>query len=119
MTKQSVYFVVSFKVNDGKLDAFKETAQAMIAGTQQEPGALGYEWHFSDDHKGCRLLETYADQAAVQAHISGKAVQMIPKLLESSNVSGFEVYGNPGPEAAKTLKGSGAELFEFWRGLAR
>jgi quinol monooxygenase YgiN len=114
-----VYFVISFKINEGKLDSFKETAQAMIAGTQKEPGSLGYEWHFSDDRKRCRLLETYADQAAVQAHMAGKAAELIPKLLESSTVSSFEVYGDPGPEGAKILKGFGAEIFEYWQGLQR
>ena len=119
MNKQAVYFVVSFQVADGKLDAFKETAQAMIAATQKEPGALGYEWHFSDDHQRCRLLETYTGQAAVDTHINGEAVKFIPKLLESASLSGFEVCGDPGPEAAKVLKGLGAELFEFWQGLKR
>jgi len=119
MSKQLVHFIVSFEVADGKLKAFQETAQAMIAATQKEPGALAYEWHFSDDHKRCRLLETYADQAAVQAHINGEAVKLIPRLLESASLSGFEVYGDPGPEAAKTLKGFGAELFQHWQGLRR
>ena len=119
MSKDTVYFVVSFKINDGKLDSFKQTAQAMIAATQKEPGSLGYEWHFSHDNKRCRLLETYADQAAVQAHISGEAVKMIPQLLESSSVSGFEVYGDPGPKATQTLEGYGAEIFQHWRGLSR
>jgi quinol monooxygenase YgiN len=119
MSKQTVYFAVSFDINDGKLEAFKEVGQAMIAATQKEHGALGYEWHFSDDHKHCRLLETYVDQAAVLAHINGEAVKLIPKLIESSAVSGFEVYGDPGPEAAKTLKGFGAQIFEHWQGLRR
>jgi quinol monooxygenase YgiN len=112
-----VYFVVSFEISEGKLDSFKETAQGMIAATQQEPGALSYEWHFSIDQKHCRLLETYADQAAVQLHIDGGAVKLIPKLLESASVGSFEVYGDPGPKAAQTLKGIGAELFQYWKGL--
>jgi len=116
---KTVYFVVSFKVAEGKLDAFRQTAQAMIAATGQESGALAYEWHFDSDHKRCRLLETYADRAAVEAHIAGKAVQLIPKLLESAAVSGFEVYGDTGPEAATALKGIGAELFEYWQGIRR
>jgi len=116
---QHIYFVVSFKINDAKLGSFKETAQAMIAATQKEPGALGYEWHFSEDQKRCRLLETYADKAAVQAHINGEAVKLIPRLLESSSISGFEVYGDAGPKAAQTLKGFGAEIFQHWNGLVR
>jgi len=119
MSSNLVYFLVSFKVNDGKLDAFKETARAMITATQNEPGALAYEWHFSSDNKRCRLLETYAGPASVQAHIDGEAVKLIPKLLESAGVSGFEVYGDPGPESVPTLKAFGAELFQHWQGLRR
>jgi len=119
MSKQTIYFIVSFKINDGKLDAFQQIAQAMIAATREEPGALAYEWHFSADHTRCRLLETYADQAAMQQHISGKAVQLIPKLLEVSSVSGFDVYGDTGSESATTLTAFGAEIFPRWSGLAR
>ena len=115
----AVYFVVSFQINEGKLDRFKEIAQAMIEAAQKEPGALAYEWHFSGDHKRCRLLETYADPFAVQAHINGEAVKLIPKLLENSSIGGFEVYGNPDPAAAEILKGYGAELFPYWQGLRR
>ena len=119
MPNRTVYFVVSFQINEGKLDTFKQDAEAMIAATQKEPGARAYEWHFSADNKRCRLLETYAGPASVQAHIDGEAVKLIPKLLESAGVSGFEVYGDPGPESVPTLKAFGAELFQHWQGLRR
>jgi quinol monooxygenase YgiN len=118
MPHRSVYFVVSLQVNDGRLDTFRQIAQAMIAATQKEPGALAYEWHLSSDNKRCRLLEIYADQAAVQAHIDGEAVKHIPKLLENASLTGFEVYGDTGPAAGQTLKGIGAEFFAYWHGLA-
>jgi quinol monooxygenase YgiN len=116
---KAIYFVVSFQMNDGKLEAFKEIGQAMIAATKKEPGALAYEWHFSSDNKRCRLLETHADGTAVQAHIDGEAVKLIPKLLESASLGGFEVYGDPGPEAADKLRKVGAEIFQYWQGLRR
>ena len=119
MTKSAVYFNVGLKINEGKLDAFKELASAMTAATRQEPGALGYEWHFSDDFMRCRLIETYADVAAVDAHIAGRAVQeLVPKLLQVSSITNFEVYGYPGDQAAGVLKGIGAEIFRRWQGLA-
>ncbi len=115
-----VYFIVSVKINDGKLDAFKNIAQAMIAVTQKEPGALAYEWYLSADRTRCSLVETYADESAVLAHIAGKAVtEFVPKLLEVSGISGFEVYGDTGPKAAEMLKAFGAELFQPWDGLRR
>ena len=43
MTKNAVYFLVNFKINEGKFETFKEIAQAMIAFTQKEPGTLAYE----------------------------------------------------------------------------
>lgn len=91
----------------------------MIAATQKESGALAYEWHFSPDNKRCRLLEAYADDAAVEAHIDGEAVKLIPTLLESASVSGFEVYGDTGNKAAETLRAFGAQLFQPWDGLRR
>jgi len=120
MAGQTVHFIVSFNIHEGKLAAFEETAKAMIAGTQKQPGALAYEWYFSADRKSCRLLETYADAAATLAHCTGPVVQdLVPKLLESGGISGFEVYGDPGPQARVMLAGFGAAMFEFKRGLAR
>ena len=116
---EAVYFDVHFKINQGKLETFKEIAEAMIAATRQETGARGYEWHISDDGTECRLLETYANEAAVTAHISGKAVQeFLPKLLQVSSISGFEVYGYPGSPAAQILSARGARIFRRWNGIA-
>ena len=119
MNKNAVYFNVSLKINAGQLDAFKEIAEAMIAVTRQESGALAYEWYFSDDLSRCRLIETYVDEAAVQAHIAGRAVQeLVPRMLKVSSISNFEVYGYPGLDAAKVLTGIGAEIFRRWSGIA-
>lgn len=120
MSKGAVQFNVSLTVNDGKLEAFQGIAQAMITGTQKEPGALGYEWYLSGDRKRYRLIENYQDANAVLAHMNGPVVRdLVPKLLEVSCLNNFEVYGDPGPKAAEGLPGIGAEIFQFWRGLGR
>jgi quinol monooxygenase YgiN len=118
MTRNMVRFTVDLAINEGKFDQFESIAQAMIAGTLKEAGALGYDWFLSADRKRCRLIETYEDANAVLAHCTGPVVQqLVPKILETSSIAGFEVYGDPGPEAAKMLAGVGAEIFGFWRGL--
>jgi len=120
MAAQTVHFHVSLTIHEGKLAAFEETAKAMIAGTQKEPGALGYEWYFSKDRKSCRLLETYADADAALAHCTGPVVRdLVPKLMELASVASFEVYGDPGPQATAMLAGFGAAIFQFRHGLAR
>jgi|SRR5580658_5637476 quinol monooxygenase YgiN len=120
MTKGKVYFVVDFAIHEGKFDQFESIAQAMITGTLKEAGTLGYDWFLSADRKRCRLLETYADVTAVLAHMTGPVVhELVPKILGTSSISGFEVYGDPGPEAAKMLAGAGAEIFPLWHALGR
>lgn len=120
MDKHIVRFAVDLTINEGKFGEFESIAQAMIAGSEKEPGTLGYDWCLSADRQRCRLLETYADANAVQAHIEGPVVrELVPKLLEVSSLSGFEVYGDPGPKAAQTLVAFGAEIFTLWCGLSR
>jgi len=116
--KQTVRLNVAMTVHGGKLPAFEEQAKAMIAGTRKEPGALAYDWHFSADRKRCRLVETYANAAALLAHIQGPVVQqLLPKLLELAQVDRIEVYGDPGPEGTKMIASFGAEIFSDWQGL--
>jgi quinol monooxygenase YgiN len=120
MVKNIVRFTVDLTISAEKFDKFEGIAQAMIAGTQKEPGALGYDWCLSSDRKRCRILETYEDANAVLAHLTGPVVQeLVPKTLEVSSINGFEVYGDPGPKSAEMLAGFRAEIFELWRGLSR
>ncbi len=117
MSKQ-ILLHVSLTVHDGKLDAFQAIAREMVEASRKEPGTLGYEWYLSADGKRCRLVETYVDANALLAHFAGPAVQEgVPKLMATGSVSGFEVYGDPGPKGAEVVKGFGAEIFSYWHGL--
>jgi quinol monooxygenase YgiN len=120
MSKQTVRFNVDLTISEGKFDAFQSIAQAMIAGTQKEPGALGYDWCLSGDHKRCRIIETYVDQNATLAHLTSPVVQeLVPKLLQTATLNRFEVYGDPGSKSAEILARVGAEIFPFWHGISR
>jgi quinol monooxygenase YgiN len=120
MSKQIVRFAVDLSIHEGKLDEFESIARTMIAQTQNEPGALHYDWCFSNDRRRCRILETYRDADAVLAHITGSAVQVgVPRMLEVCSISRFEVYGDPGPKAAQMLANVGAEIFDIWEGINR
>ena len=115
-----LHFLVDLTIHDEKFDSFERIAQEMIASTQQEAGAVGYEWCLSADRKRCRIIEIYVDSEAVLAHLTGTAVQAgVPKLLETSSLNRFEVYGDPGPKAAAMLAGVGAEIFAPWCGFRR
>jgi len=120
MAKQTVHFTVDVTINEEKFREFEDVARAMIAGSEKEPGTLGYDWCLSGDRKRCRIVETYADADAVLEHLTGPVVQeLVPKLLQSSSISAFEVYRDPGPKATKMLGGFGAEIFQLWHSLSR
>lgn len=111
---------VSLAIHEGKLNAFQAIAREMVEATQKESGTLRYEFYLSSDGKCCQLIETYADADALLAHFAGAAVKDgVPKMLKTANVSGFEVYGNPGPKATEVLSDFGAEIFLYWHGLER
>ena len=120
MVQHTVRFTVDLAINEGKFDEFERVAQEMIAGSEKEPGTLGYDWCLSGDRRRCRLVETYVDANAVLTHLTGPVVQeLVPKALAASSITGFEVYGDPGAQAAEMLAGLGAEIFHHWRGLNR
>jgi quinol monooxygenase YgiN len=120
MTDNQVRFSVDLAIHDGRRAAFESIAREMIAGSQKEAGNLVYSWYLSADGKRCRLLETYADAAAVLAHMTGMVVQqLVPRLLEHSKIERFEVYGDPGAKAAAILQGLGAEIYQFQFGFSR
>jgi quinol monooxygenase YgiN len=120
MTDPKVYFLVDLAIAPGKLDAFNSVAKDMVAGSRNEPGTLGYTFYLSSDQGRCRLLETYADSAAVLAHLKGTVVQqLVPKLLQHSSMERFEVYGDPGAEASAMLAHLKAAIFQFHQGLSR
>ena len=120
MTRDKVWFVVSLDIHEGKLEAFEAMSQKMAARTEEEAGTLAYEFCLSDDRTRCRLVEEYVDAQAVLTHMTSPVVQeMVPQLFESSTISGFEVYGDPGIRAGEILKSVGAELFGPWHGYTR
>jgi quinol monooxygenase YgiN len=120
MTKPGVYFIVDLSIADGKLAEFQAIADEMVAGTQEETGALAYEFYLDADQRQCRLIEIYSDSDAALAHCTGRVVQqLVPRLLGVSSLAGFSVYGDLTPETADLLTQGGARLFQTWRGFNR
>lgn len=120
MVEQVVRLTVGFKVNEGQTDEFKRLAQTMTDVSKAEPGTLGYEWFTSSDGENFKLVETYVDAQAIEAHFMGAAVQeWVPKLVGTCSVTGFEIYGDPGPKVAEMAGGLRAQIYGYWIGIGR
>lgn len=120
MLEKVIRLAVDLVPNEGQLEEFKSIAAALNAVSNAEAGTLGYEWFSSPDGKSFRLLETYTDAAAVEAHFTGPAVQeWVPKLAAACRVERFEIYGDPGPKVNEMAGGLGAAFFQYASGINR
>jgi quinol monooxygenase YgiN len=119
MVEQVVRLTVSLTVNEGQLDEFKSIAKTMTEGSKASPARWGMSG-LPIDGKRFRLVETYVDAAAVEAHFAGPAVQdWVPKLAAVCSVDGFEFYGDPGPKVRRWPAGLGADLLHLLDGIGR
>jgi quinol monooxygenase YgiN len=115
MSENVVRLIVDLNINEGKFEEFEALAKQMSAGSEKEPGTLGYEWFISVDRKSTRLVETYVDAAAVLEHFMGPVVQtLVPKVIQVASVGRFEVYGDPGAQMTARLGAFGAVVFKSW-----
>ncbi len=68
MTVKVIAFVT---VKPGHEDAFVEAARVCVAASRAEPGVLHYElWREAEGERRFVFNELYADEAAVQAHMT-------------------------------------------------
>ena len=120
MAQATVWFVVDYAVRAPHVAEFERLAKAMCEKTAEEPGTLVYKWHVSRDRATARLVESYVDGKAVLAHITGPVIRdLVPRMDMIAEVTGFEVYGEPGPEAAAVLAELGAAVYAPLAGFSR
>jgi quinol monooxygenase YgiN len=121
MSDTGIHWVAQLTIAEGKLADFKARAQETIASVRaNEPGALAYEWHISEDGRICNVDEWYADTEAALAHVRGEAVtENLPRLLEVSAFTALWVYtGIADPELRGALTAFGAVFTDRWSGLS-
>ncbi len=107
-----------FKVNEGKLEAFKQLCEEFVARTSTEELCLYYGFVFNADIIHCR--EAYANAKGVLAHV-GNVGDLIGKALEISELVQFEIHG-PKQEIEQLkepLKDLDIKYFELEYGFRR
>jgi len=86
-----------FKVQSGKLGAFKEMCKQFIEKTGGEPKCLYYGFSFAGDQVHCR--EGYADAEGVLTHLENVGA-LLQEALKISDLTRLEIHG-PEEELAK------------------
>lgn len=105
------------KIHPGKLNEFKAlVTQCVTSVKEKDRNTLQYDWFFSEDQTECVLRERYADSNAVFEHLANLG-NLFGKLLEVSDLTSMEVYGNPSEELRKATVGMNPKIYSFYHGL--
>ena len=116
---EAVSWLLAVSVKDGQLENFRTLMDDMVSSTKEEPGALIYEWHVTDDGSSVEIYERYADSAATLAHLASFGANFAERFFGAVDPVSFHVYGNPDDATREALAAAGAEFLGPFGGFAR
>jgi quinol monooxygenase YgiN len=121
MKQDGIHYTLQFDVPEANMPEFASLAQqACDTCEPTEPGTLVYRWQIDDSGSRVQLHERFTDEAAMLAHLGGPAAtEIFPKLMAISEVTRFDVHGDPSAAAAETLAAFGATTYGQWKGFDR
>jgi quinol monooxygenase YgiN len=117
--EEHVSWVIELAVKPGKIDAFKELMDEMVAGTRGEAETLNYEWYISSDQSTVHIFEKYAQSDAMITHVKGFMDKWAARFMDCVDATGFTVYGDPSEAARELLAPFGGTYLAPWGGFAR
>jgi len=116
---EEVSWSLELAVKPGQIDVVRALILEMVESTQNEPGALMYEWSISDDESTIHSYDRYADSDAVLEHLSTFGEKFGERLLGAVDPTRWVVYGGPTDRAREVLDGFGAVYVKPLAGFAR
>jgi len=114
-----IQYTIEWTIKNGGLDTFKGIANKVTGIVKDnEPGMKGYQWYFNDDETKCYTAEWLSSSESLLAHLQNVG-EIIPELLKYSDMTRFEVFGNPSQEVLEVGKDFGAKVFKYYTGFTR
>jgi len=114
-----IQYTVEWTIKPGGLKIFKDIANKAIKLVQDsEPGMKGYQWYFNNDESKCYTAEWQLSSESLLTHLQNVG-SILPELLEHSDITRFEVFGNLNSKASEAVKGLGAKVFGYFNGFTR
>lgn len=114
-----IQYTIEWTIKPGGLEAFKQLAKEVIKLVHEnEPDMKGYQWYFTDDESKCYTAEWQSSSESLLAHLQNVG-DVLPKLLDYSDITRFEVFGNPNAAASEAVLGLGAKIYKYFDGFTR
>ena len=115
---KEVYWLFTLKVNPGQEEAFRKISAKLIASTQEETGAMNYEWSLSPDGSTCHIYERYVDSEAVKIHRQRNG-ELVKELMTTATAVSFALYGAPSDEVKALMAGRDPLFMQPLGGFAK
>jgi quinol monooxygenase YgiN len=104
-----IEWVLEMAIQPGQMPNVQPLLDEMVAATRaDEPGALHYEYYMNTDQTRCTVIERYADNAAVMAHLGNFGAKFADRFLAAFAPVRFTVYGPANDTVRGALAGFGA-----------
>ena len=116
---EEVSWSLELAIKPGQIDVVRTLIPEMVDSTQNEAGALIYEWSINDEESVIHSYDRYADSEAVLEHLSTFGERFAERLLAAADPTGFVVYGSPTDRAREALDDFGAVYMKSLAGFAR
>jgi quinol monooxygenase YgiN len=89
-----IEWVLEMDIRPGQAPGMHALLDEMVLATKaDEPGALHYEYYLSADKNRCTVIERYADNAAVMAHLANFGAKFADRFLATFTPVRFTIYG--------------------------
>jgi quinol monooxygenase YgiN len=100
----AITWVLTADLPEGKHDELRTLMVEMTAATRaDEPGCLVYDWFLTEDERGCHILESYADEAALLTHVQAFNTRFARRLFGVITPRSLTVYGAASPAVHEAL----------------
>ena len=111
-----VILLVELRVKD--LDAFAAASATLVEISQAEPGTLRYEWFASADGLEVRIIEEFADEAALAVHAE-HIESTVPALLAAADIVRTGVLGEVSDERRERMASPATGFLGYYAGFKR
>lgn len=114
-----IWYVGEYSVQPGKVAEFKRLMQSVIDQEHSEgTDVLVYEFFFDDHESKFHAIESFQDSDGVLRHLE-RCGEAVTKVLEISDLTRFEIYGNASEALRDALAPFGAKIVPTWAGFTR
>jgi quinol monooxygenase YgiN len=119
MASGAIRLIVRQGIMPGKLDEFKNLADELTCGVEEnEPTTLGYEWFIDEAGSSCYLNEYYGSSEDFLLHFSALGPKL-EAMLAVSPLQEMIVLGEPNEQIKEMLGGLGAKFYTPTVGFCR